>query len=138
MFGNMFQVPKQDVSQLLPGTKGFYIQWLITKETGSERFAVRRFVVRPGGLMPMHRHKYVEAVVMLRGRLVVTIGSETKVVGPGDYFFTGPYEPHRIENPFDEEAEFLCSISYEDDMRLEPLEGPAQPVSFRPMPTIIS
>ena len=123
MFGSVRDVPQQDVSSLLPGTVGVYVQWLVTKETGSEKFAVRRFVVRPGGRMPLHNHKYVEAVVMVRGRLKVRVGGEERVVGPGDFFFTAPYEPHEIENPFGEEAEFICTISYEDDMRLYRLEG---------------
>ncbi len=118
MFGRIADVPAQDVSSLLPGTIGFTVYWLVTRENGSDKFAVRRFLARPGGRMPLHRHKYAEAVVMLRGRLKVRIGEEERVVGPGEYFFTRPWEPHAIENPFDEEAEFLCTISYEDDMRL--------------------
>ncbi len=122
MFGRTSDVKPQDVSGLLPGTVGVYVQWLVTKETGSEKFALRRFTVRPGGRMPLHNHKYVEAVYVVKGRLRVRIGAEERVVGPGDYFFTGPWEPHMIENPYDEEAEFICAISYEDDMKLYRLE----------------
>ncbi len=49
--GNINNVPSEDVSKLLKGTKGFYVQWLITKEHGS-KYAVRRFIVKPGGVMP--------------------------------------------------------------------------------------
>ncbi|MGC9071081.1 MAG: cupin domain-containing protein [Acidilobus sp.] len=123
LFGKVSDVKVQDVSSLLPGTVGVYVQWLVTKETGSEKFAMRRFVVKPKGRMPLHNHKYVEAVFIIRGRLSVRIGNDERVVGPGDYLFTSPWEPHSIENPFDDEAEFVCVISYEDDMRLYALEA---------------
>jgi len=75
-FGRSSEVPAQDVSQVLPGTKGLFIQWLVTKDDGSDRIA----------------------------------------------FFTAPFEPHSIENPGDEEAVFVCAITYEDDMSLQPVE----------------
>jgi quercetin dioxygenase-like cupin family protein len=78
--GNVSNVPQQDVSSLLKGTRGFYVQWLVTRDNGSFKYAVRRFVVKPNGYMPLHNHKYTEA------------------------------------------AEFICVISYEDDMTLKPLE----------------
>jgi quercetin dioxygenase-like cupin family protein len=124
-FGSSSEVPAQDVSQLLPGTRGVYVQWLVSRADGSERVALRRFLVKPHAIMPYHKHKYAEAVFMLRGRLKVNINGVDRVLGPGDFFYTGPYEPHSIENPSDEEAEFICAISYEDDMTLQPVEqGP--------------
>lgn len=120
--GNINNVPPEDVSKLLRGTRGgFYVQWLITKEHGS-KYAVRRFIVKPGGFMPLHNHKYTEAVVILRGKLRVRTDGKIYELGPGDFFFTGPYEPHAIENIGNDEAEFICVISYEDDMSLKPLE----------------
>ncbi|NAZ27869.1 MAG: cupin domain-containing protein, partial [Caldivirga sp.] len=41
--GNVSNVPQQDVSSLLKGTRGFYVQWLVTKDNGSFKYAVRRF-----------------------------------------------------------------------------------------------
>ena len=119
--GNINNVPLEDVSKILKGTRGFYVQWLITKEHGS-KYAVRRFIVKPGGIMPLHDHKYTEAVVILRGRLRVKTNEGVYELGSGDFFFTGPYEPHAIENIGNNEAEFICVISYEDDMSLRPLE----------------
>lgn len=120
--GNVASVPQQDVSTMLKGTRGFYIQWLVTKDHGSLKYAVRRFIVKPGGYMPLHNHKYTEAVVILRGKLKVRGNGKVYELGPGDFFFTGPYEPHAIENVGNEDAEFICVISYEDDMTLKPLE----------------
>ncbi|WP_291764636.1 cupin domain-containing protein [Caldivirga sp. UBA161] len=120
--GNWVNVPQQDVSSLLKGTKGFYVQWLVAKEHGSVKYAVRRFVVKPGGYMPLHNHKYTEAVVILKGKLRIRGNGVLYDLGPGSFFFTGPYEPHSLENIGDEDAEFICVISYEDDMSLKPLE----------------
>jgi quercetin dioxygenase-like cupin family protein len=121
--GNVSNVPQQDVSSLLKGTRGFYVQWLVTKDNGSFKYAVRRFVVKPNGYMPLHNHKYTEAVVILKGKLRVKGDGAAYELGPGDFFFTGPYEPHSIENIGNEDAEFICVISYEDDMTLKPLLG---------------
>ncbi|MFP3297057.1 MAG: cupin domain-containing protein [Vulcanisaeta sp.] len=118
---NISNVPMEDASKLLKGTHGFFIQWLITKDHGA-RYAVRRFIVKPGGAMPLHNHKYTEAVIILKGRLRVRTKEGTYELGPGDYFFTAQYEPHAIENIGNEDAEFICVISYEDDMTLKPLE----------------
>ncbi|WP_069806680.1 cupin domain-containing protein [Vulcanisaeta thermophila] len=120
--GSINNVPQEDVSRLIPGTRGFLIQWLVTKREGSNTFAVRRFVVKPGGRMPLHIHKYVEAVVIIRGRLRVGSKDVVRELGPGDYFFTAPYEPHFIENISDSDTEFICVISYEDDMSIKVLE----------------
>lgn len=120
--GNVNNVKAQDVSELIKGTRGFKIQWLVTKDQGSFKFAVRRFTVEPGGYMPLHSHKYVEAVVILKGRLRVRTGREEYVLGPGDFFFTNQDEPHALENIGGEEAEFICVISYEDDMGVKILE----------------
>ncbi|ABW01654.1 cupin domain-containing protein [Caldivirga maquilingensis] len=120
--GNWANVPQQDVSSLLKGTRGFYIQWLVTKDHGSVKYAVRRFVVKPGGYMPLHNHKYTEAVIILKGKLRVKGNGVLYDLGPGSFFFTGPYEPHSLENIGDDDAEFICVISYEDDMELRPLE----------------
>jgi len=122
-FGRSSEVPAQDVSQVLPGTRGLFIQWLVTKDDGSERLALRRFVMKPHGFMPYHKHKYAEAVFVVRGALRVTISGVTRLLGPGDFFFTAPFEPHSIENPADEEAEFVCAITYEDDMKLYPVDS---------------
>jgi len=121
-FGRSSEVPAQDVSQVLPGTRGLFIQWLVTKDDGSERIALRRFVMKPHGFMPYHKHKYAEAVFIVQGTLKVTINGVTRLLGPGDFFFTAPFEPHSIENPGDEEAVFVCAITYEDDMSLQPVE----------------
>ncbi|MGC9111815.1 cupin domain-containing protein [Acidilobus sp.] len=122
-FGNYADVPPQDVSALLPGTRGVTVQWLVSKADGSDKIALRRFVVKPHGVMPYHKHKYVEAVYIIKGTLKVTINGLTKMLKAGDFFYTGPYEPHSIENPSDEEAVFLCAISYEDDMSLQPVNA---------------
>lgn len=120
--GSINEVPMDDVSKVIPGTRGFYIQWLVTRDKGSYAYAVRRFIVKPGGRMPLHSHKYTEAVVLLKGRLRVRIGDVTRELGPGDFFFTAQYEPHALENIGDSDAEFICVISYEDDMSVKVLE----------------
>jgi Cupin domain. len=98
-FGRSSEVPAQDVSQVLPGTKGLFIQWLVTKDDGSDRIALRRFVMKPHGFMPYHKHKYAEAVFIVQGVLKVNVNGVERVLGPGDFFFTAPFERQSKENP---------------------------------------
>lgn len=115
LFGNVNEINQKPTS--LDGAKGFYVRWLVAKEQGSQKFALRVWTVDAKGFLPMHKHKYEEAVLILNGSFKVTINNTTKILGPDDYFYTAPYEPHSMENLSEEEGKFICVISYEDDMK---------------------
>ena len=57
---NVSSVKKDQVS--IKGSKGAYIQWLVTKDHGAH-YAVRKFTLEPHGVIPMHVHKYQETVI---------------------------------------------------------------------------
>jgi quercetin dioxygenase-like cupin family protein len=84
-------------------------QVLIGPEDGAPHFAMRRFVMGPGGGMPRHTNTVEHEQYVLRGRARVSIGDRVHEVGPGTVLFIPAGAPHSYEV---EEApfEFLCMV----------------------------
>jgi mannose-6-phosphate isomerase-like protein (cupin superfamily) len=47
----------------------------------------------------MLAHKGEEGGVVVRGRIEVTVGNETRVLGPGEAYYFASNLPHRFRNP---------------------------------------
>ncbi|MEM0271528.1 MAG: cupin domain-containing protein [Thermoprotei archaeon] len=116
-FGHWRSVEAQPVSVV--GSKDAFIRWLTTKERGSTRYALRRFTINPGGIIPMHTHKYEETLYILSGRGVVCAGETKRSVGADEYVYIGGSVPHALINDGNTLFEFLCIIPYIEDMRIE-------------------
>jgi mannose-6-phosphate isomerase-like protein (cupin superfamily) len=57
----------------------------------------------------MLRHEGEEGGVVVRGRIELTVGGESRLLGPGDaYYFTSAV-PHRFRNPGDEPCEIVSA-----------------------------
>lgn len=52
----------------------------------------------PGKGPPLHQHPYVETIFMVEGRARLTIGDETREVGPGAIAVVPAHTPHRFVN----------------------------------------
>lgn len=115
-FGNVDEVKENPVT--IPGSRDAYIKWLVTKEHGSLNYAVRKFVVKKGGIIAKHYHKYTETVIVVKGKALVCAGDSVKEMKPGDFVFINSFVPHYIKSVGDEDLEFFCIISYEDDMSI--------------------
>ena len=92
-------------------------QVLIGAADGAPNFALRRFLMGPGGGLPRHTNTVEHEQYVLRGRARVGIGDEVHEVGPHDVLFIPAETPHFyqvIEAPF----EFLCVVPNAPD-RLE-------------------
>ena len=113
-FSNIEKVEKQSVP--IKGSKGFYIQWLVTKNEGAH-YAVRRFTVEPHGMLPMHNHKYQETMIILKGKCKVCVADKQFELKEGDFIFINANVKHAIINS-DEPLEFFCIIDYPDDMTI--------------------
>jgi quercetin dioxygenase-like cupin family protein len=48
-----------------------------------------------GAEVPLHHHPHEQAGMLLKGRLELTIGDETRVVEAGSLFIIPPNTPHR-------------------------------------------
>lgn len=57
----------------------------------------------------MLQHEGEEAGVVVRGRIELTVGGETRVLGPGDSYYFESRIPHRFRNLGEEEAEIISA-----------------------------
>ncbi len=111
------QVPAEPVA----AGRGTRRQVLIGPEEGPH-FALRRFVIEPGGGMPRHTNTVEHEQYVLRGRARVGIGEEVVEVGPDDVVFIPAGTPHWYETLGDEPFVFLCAVPNLPD-RVEVLEA---------------
>lgn len=102
-------IEKQAVTNY--GSTGTSIQWLISKEQGAPRFAMRLFTVKPGGKIGVHHHPEEHEIFILQGEcdLIAEDGSKTKV-SANEAIYMPPEEPHGYENNGKEPLKFICVI----------------------------
>ncbi|BCU66790.1 cupin [Sulfolobales archaeon HS-7] len=107
----------------VPGSRDAFIQWLATRERGSTRYAVRKFTVKPDGIIAMHKHPYEEAVYVINGEAKVCVGERKEDIRQGELIYISGGEPHSFFNHSKNELEFICIIPYIEDMTITPVSG---------------
>ncbi|GMV06606.1 MAG: hypothetical protein AMXMBFR53_28820 [Gemmatimonadota bacterium] len=90
-------------------------QVLIGPEVGPN-FALRRFIMQPGGGMPRHTNTVEHEQYVLRGRASITLGGERHQVSAGDVVFIPAGVPHSYHAEGDEPFEFLCVVPNQADV----------------------
>ena len=105
----------QDVeAQVVKAGELTTIQVLISAQEGPN-FALRWFVMEPGGGMPEHTNTVEHEQYVLRGQASIGIGDETFDVRAGDVVFIPQGVPHWYQNVGEEDFEFLCIIPNKPD-----------------------
>ena len=90
-------------------------QVLIGPEEGPN-FAMRRFIMEPGGGMPMHTNEVEHEQYVLRGSARVQIGDDVHHVRAGDVLYIAAGVPHSYEaDDGAEPFEFLCVVPNRPD-----------------------
>ena len=72
-----------------------------------EHMHLIRAVYEPGATYEMHSHPYEQFSLLLSGRLLLTVGDETREIGPGDGWYAPADVPHGGRALGDEPAVFL-------------------------------
>lgn len=90
------------------------IQVLISAEQGPN-FALRRFVMEPGGGMPNHTNTVEHEQYVLKGQANIGIGDEMYPVEAGSVVFIPEGVPHWYLNTGGDDFEFLCIIPNKPD-----------------------
>jgi quercetin dioxygenase-like cupin family protein len=104
------RVKQEEVTE--EGAKGAKIRWLITRDDGANRFAMRHFEVAVSGNSPLHQHPYEHEVFVLKGKCAVFCDGKTEVVEEGGVIFIPPNALHQFRNAGQTTLEFLCMIPY--------------------------
>jgi len=76
---------------------------------------LRYFEVAPGGYSTLERHQHTHAVLILRGRGTVRIGTDTHAVGERDLVTVDPLVWHQFRAAPDSPLGFLCLVARERD-----------------------
>ncbi len=98
-------VPTEPVS----AGSGTVRQVLIGPDEGPN-FAMRRFIMEPGGGMPKHTNTVEHEQYVLRGHARVGIGNEVIEVKRDDVVFIPAGVPHWYESLGPDAFEFLCVV----------------------------
>ena len=115
--------PKDAALAPAGGAAGTQMAVLLGPEQGAPRFVLRRFVVAPGGRIPIHQHESIEhEQYILKGELVARFPGGERVVRAGDAVFVPAKGPHGFENRGTGDAEFLCVVPRTDDYATEWIE----------------
>lgn len=72
-----------------------------------ERMHLIRATYAPGSTYPMHSHPHEQFSLLLSGRMRLTVGEETREIGPGDGWYAPANVPHGGEVLGEEEAVFI-------------------------------
>jgi quercetin dioxygenase-like cupin family protein len=89
-------------------------QILIGPDEGPN-FALRRFIMQPGGGMPRHTNQVEHEQYVLRGRARIGIGDDVFEVTANDVVYIPAGVPHWYEAQGDEAFEFLCVVPNQPD-----------------------
>ncbi len=66
--------------------------WVQSLSLGNHQ--ARRMVLDPGALIPTHRHPEDVVTLILEGRMEMTVGCETRTIGPGEIFLVPSDSDH--------------------------------------------
>jgi quercetin dioxygenase-like cupin family protein len=88
-------------------------------------FALRRFVIQPGGGMPRHTNTVEHEQYVLSGRASIVIGDQVLEARTGDVVFIPAGMPHSYRVEGDEPFAFLCVVpNLPDEVRVVDRDGP--------------
>jgi len=93
--------------------KNVYVRWLIDTNSGAKNFAMRRFEIKPGGMVPLHNHPEDHEIYVLsgEGKFYDDKGQQEKAK-KGDVIYVPPNEKHGIDNLGKDNFVFICLIPY--------------------------
>lgn len=95
----------------MEGAENVTIQWLIDDTRGAPTFAMRRFVVGPGGHTPLHDHPWEHEIYVLRGEgALVDEDGEEHSLSPSRFAYVPAGETHQFKNVGSDDFVFLCMI----------------------------
>ena len=102
-------------TEQVPAGKNTFRQVLIGSEA-APNFAMRRFIIEPGGEMPNHTNTVEHEQLVLRGAALLGIGDKIYEVHKNDVVFIPANMPHSYKTLGAEPFEFLCMVPNKEDI----------------------
>jgi len=109
----MYIVNAQEASRSTVTSEGAVdtqVQWLLDESRGAPNFALRRFIVAPGGHTPQHTHDWEHEVYVLRGEGVLVTDEGEVPLGPDRAILISPNEEHQFRCTGAGNLEMLCIV----------------------------
>lgn len=99
----------------MPGVRGVRMGVMVGRGDGAPNFALRHFIVEPGGHSPRHSHDYEHEVFIVSGRGSVLLDGEFRPIHAGDVVYVPANEEHQFRASTDDASgpgglEFLCLV----------------------------
>ena len=107
---NLDSINKDEVA----AGKNTYVQVLLSSDEGPH-FAMRKFIIEPGGKMPKHTNSVEHEQFVLKGHAKIGIGDKTFEVRQNNVVFIPADTPHWYETIGSESFEFLCMVPNRED-----------------------
>ena len=93
------QVLKAETAPRYIRAEGITSHLLASPRTcGAEHLTTTLAIIQPGGAQRMHSHAPEQVYFILEGSGLMTVGDETRRVGPGDCIFIRSGESHGLKN----------------------------------------
>ena len=99
----------------VPAGKDTFRQVLIGSDE-APNFAMRRFIIEPGGEVPNHTNTVEHEQLVLNGRARIGINEKVFDVKKNDVVFIPANVPHWYKTMGDEAFEFLCVVPNKEDI----------------------
>ena len=100
------------------GISGVTMKLLVGREDEAPTFAMRHFLVEPGGFTPMHSHDWEHEVLILGGQGELECDGEVATISAGDGLYIPSNETHQFRNVGETPLEFLCIVPVASDCGL--------------------
>lgn len=110
--GRFDERPEEQVT--LYGSTGTTIRWLINKDNGARTFAMRRFIIQPGGEIPLHGHEADHEIYILSGEGLAFTHEQEIHIQADMFLYVPPNEEHGYRNTGESPLEFICVIPIAD------------------------
>ena len=91
------------------------MQMLVGRTDAAPTFAMRHFVVAPGGHTPLHSHPWEHEVYIVEGVLQTQCQGDVEEVSAGDAVLIPADAMHQFVNDSDGTARFLCMVPLESE-----------------------
>ncbi|MFI4897232.1 MAG: cupin domain-containing protein [Phycisphaerales bacterium JB059] len=95
----------------MEGVRGATMAVMVGREDGAPNFAVRQFVVEPGGHTPRHSHDYEHEVFVVSGSGDILLEGTRHPIRGGDVIYVPADEEHQFRaDGAGEGLRFLCAV----------------------------
>ncbi len=110
---NIKSVPHKPVE--MAGVSGVRMSVMVGREDGAPNFALRHFIVEPGGHSPRHSHDYEHEVFIVSGGGTVLLEGAERPIRAGDVVYVPADHEHQFKaasavGDLPGGLEFLCLV----------------------------